>query len=155
MWSHVFDLQEKRASSQQELLFLWVKSKGLCHPILGSLRTTFYSSNRWSIRIAKLCVYDRYIMYVELSSACSAPHTQYKSQTKLTRRWYHTEKISHHTRNESHSGGKTQHRFDIANCITEARGDHSAVRLLPTRTSPPKTCLVIQHVSICLLLFFS
>jgi len=40
------------------------------------------------MRIAKLDmrIYDRYITYVELSSACSAPHTQYKSQTKLTKK---------------------------------------------------------------------
>lgn len=34
-------------------------------------------------------------MYEELSSACSAPHTQYKSQTKLTRKVVTTQRKPH------------------------------------------------------------
>lgn len=56
-----------------------------------------------------ICIY----MYEELSSACSAPHTQYKSQTKLTRKWYHTKKTSHHTKNESRLGTRNRYFVDI------------------------------------------
>jgi len=79
------------------------------------------------MRIAKLdmSIYDRYITYVELSSACSAPHTQYKSQTKLTKKVVpHRENLTPYKERVSLGGRR---RLDIADCITETRGDHSAV----------------------------